>query len=151
MRTFFMRVQRYHVPLQVLGTCEAFQAARHSAGVRSLARFVRLGHPTSAALLDEVGNRHGGYNALALWGAFGFSFLRGDHDYDRTVTDSGDRSFRLGVFVFERWLDFYCVDVLPRRSTCGGSGGRRGRYRCIVVVFLPLVEWLCVQGTPLAA
>ena len=53
-RTFLVRVQRYHVPLEVLGAGKTFRAARHGADVRAFPRLIGLGHPATSTFLDQM-------------------------------------------------------------------------------------------------
>jgi hypothetical protein len=98
------------MPLQVLRTREAFRAAGHGTDMRALSGFVRLGHPTSAAFLDEVRDGHRGRNVLASCGILGFSLFRGDHDDGRIDSSNWWRRRRRwwrGSFRGVRWLDIY--------------------------------------------
>jgi hypothetical protein len=62
-RTFLVRVQRQHVSLQVFRARKALRAARHRTDVRALACFGRFGHASAAALLDEMRDWHGRWDA----------------------------------------------------------------------------------------
>jgi len=73
---FFVRVQRYHVPLKVLGSGETFSTTRNGTDVCTLPCFVRLGHPTSAAFLYQVRNGGRRRNTLAWSGTLGFPLFR---------------------------------------------------------------------------
>lgn len=60
---FLVRVQRQHVSLQVFRARKALRAARHRTDVRALACFGRFGHASAAALLDEMRDWHGRWDA----------------------------------------------------------------------------------------
>ena len=90
--------------LQVLRTREALRAARHGTDMRALSGFVRLGHPTSAAFLDEVRDGHGGRNMLASCGILDFPLFRGDRDDDRIDSYNWWRGRWRGSFGGVRWL-----------------------------------------------
>src|SRR5882757_4800899 len=81
-RTLFVRVQRYHVPLKVLGTGEAFRTTRNGTDVCALPCFVRLLHPSSAAFLDQVRNGSRRRNTLAWSGTLDFPLFRGRQAVD---------------------------------------------------------------------
>ena len=121
----------------MLSPREAFRAARHRTYVHALPRFVRLGHPTSAALLDEMWDGYRGGNALALCRLLGSSFRGRDHDDDGT--GSGSRRWRP---LIGRRLNFRGANIFSgnssRNNGCGGSG------RCTTMVFSRLK--LCIHG-----
>jgi len=75
-RTLFVRVQRYHVPLKVLGAGEAFRTTRNGTDVCALPCFVRLGHPSSAAFLDQVRDGCIRRDTLAWSGTLGLPLIR---------------------------------------------------------------------------
>lgn len=125
------------MPLKVFCPREAFRAARHGTDVRALPCFVRLGHPTSAALLDEVRDGHRGGDALALCRLLGSLFRGRDHDDDGT--GSGIR--RWGPLI-ERWLSFRSADIFPGNSSRNNGG--EGGGRCTMMVFSHMK--LCIHG-----
>ena len=125
------------MPLKVLRPREAFRTARHGTDVRALPRFIRLGHPTSAALLDEMRDGHRGQNALALCRLLGSSFRGWDHDDDGT----GSGSRRWGPLI-ERWLNFGSADIFPGNTSRNNGGEGGGRCTMMVISHLKL----CIHG-----
>jgi hypothetical protein len=86
---FLVRVERYHVPLEVLSAGEAFGATRNGTDVCALPCFVGFGHPSSAAFLDQVWDGRRRRDALAWCCTLGFP-LRGGVAVD-DGTSSGSR------------------------------------------------------------